>query len=119
LHVVTPVAPSVPETPAWYVPPTELVIDLTESIARRSREYTTGLTGMLRQAHATLEISGDVVIGDSVARAIISTAERTQADCVALATHGRGLSRLVVASVADKVVRGGPGAVLLIHPAHD
>lgn len=119
LHVVTPVAPPAPEVPMSYVPPAEMINELTESIAQRSRDYTAGLSQMLRVAHPKLEISDDVIIADSIARGIIETATRRQADCVALATHGRGLSRLVIASVADKVLRGGPGAVLSIHPVHD
>ncbi|HEY7234766.1 MAG TPA: universal stress protein [Gemmatimonadaceae bacterium] len=119
LHVVTPVAPPAPEIPTSYVPPAELITELTESIAQRSRDYTAGISAMLRAAHPRLELSDEVVVADSVARAIIETAKRRQADCIALATHGRGLSRLVVASVADKVVRAGPGAVLLMRPAHD
>jgi nucleotide-binding universal stress UspA family protein len=64
-------------------------------------------------------VSCEVVVDDNVARVIIDTAEQKHADLVAMATHARGLSRLVIASVADKVVRGGPGAVLLIRPQHD
>lgn len=119
LHVVTPVAPPAPEVPVAYVPPAQLVEELTESIARRSREYTAGLAAMLKAAHPKLEISDAVVVGDSIPRGIIETARRRHADCIALATHGRGLSRLVAASVADKLVRGGPGAVLLMRPTHD
>lgn len=119
LHVVTPVAPPAPEVPMSYVPPTEMIEELTDSIARRSREYTADLSTMLRAAHPKLEISEEVVVGTSIPRVIIDTAKRRQADCIALATHDRGLSRLVIASVADKLVRGGPGAVLLMRPAHD
>jgi len=34
-----------------------------------------------------------------------------------MATHGRGASRLMVPSVADKILRGGPEAVLLVRGA--
>jgi nucleotide-binding universal stress UspA family protein len=119
LHVVTPVAPPTPEMSMPYVPPMELSRDLTDSVAARSREYIARVAASLRAAHTTLDIREEVVIGESVAHVIIETAQRRQADCVAMATHGRGLSRLVISSVADKVVRGGPGAVLLIRPPHD
>lgn len=119
LHVVTPVAPPAPEVPTSYVSPTELIDELTDSIAERSRERMARLVPELRLSHPALDIRDEVVIGDSVARIIIDTANRRRADCVAMATHGRGLSRLVIASVADKVVRAGPGAVLLVRPAHD
>jgi nucleotide-binding universal stress UspA family protein len=43
--------------------------------------------------------------------------EARSADLVAVATHGRsGLSRLVLGSVADKVIRGSTVAVLVQHP---
>lgn len=119
LHVVTPVAPPAPEIPSAYVPPVELISDLTDALAERSRRYTARLTERLRLTHPTLDVRDQVVVGDSIARAIIQATERQCADCVAMATHGRGLSRLVVASVADKVVRDGPGAILLTRAHHD
>jgi nucleotide-binding universal stress UspA family protein len=48
---------------------------------------------------------------------ILREAQKADADLMALATHGRrGLSRLVLGSVADKVVRGGRPPVLLRRP---
>lgn len=117
LHVVTPVAPPAPEIPISYVPPAELINELTDSIAERFREYMAQLSARLRASHPTLEIRNEVVVGESVARAIVDTATRYGVDCVAMATHGRGSSRLVIASVADRIVRGGAGAALLIRPA--
>ena len=58
-----------------------------------------------------LEVTENVV-ADGAARAIISKAE---GDLVVMSTHGRGGSdRVLVGSVADKVVRGATGAVLVI-----
>jgi len=49
------------------------------------------------------------------AEAIVHTAEETQADVIAMATHGRGgLSRAILGSVADEVMRTAPCAVLLV-----
>jgi nucleotide-binding universal stress UspA family protein len=36
------------------------------------------------------------------------------ADAVAMVSRGRGASRLLVASVADKVLRDGPATMLLL-----
>lgn len=119
LHVVTPVAPTAPEIPISYVPPAQLIDELTSSLVARARDRGSRLAARLRAVHPRLDVRDEVVIGNSVAHAIIDASKRRHADCVAMATHGRGLSRLVVASVADKVVRGGPGAVLLVHPHHD
>ena len=51
------------------------------------------------------------------AAAILAEAEAQHCDLIALATHGRrGLSRLFLGSVADKVVRGAAASVLLCRP---
>lgn len=53
-----------------------------------------------------------------VAKAILWAAGRLGADLIVLATHGRGgLARMVLGSVADKVVRGAGVPVLVVQPA--
>jgi nucleotide-binding universal stress UspA family protein len=52
--------------------------------------------------------------------AILRTADETGADLIALETHGRrGLSRLLMGSVADKVVRGAKVPVLVQRPVYE
>jgi nucleotide-binding universal stress UspA family protein len=52
---------------------------------------------------------------ESVAAGILRQAERQSADLITIATHGRnGVPRLVLGSVADKVVRGSPVPVLVV-----
>ncbi len=52
-----------------------------------------------------------------VARTILDLAKQECCDVIALATHGRGgLARLVIGSVADKIVRGAELPVLLLRP---
>lgn len=52
-----------------------------------------------------------------VAEEILSYAESTGADLIAMSTHGRsGLSRWLMGSVADKVLHGAKVPVLLIRP---
>jgi nucleotide-binding universal stress UspA family protein len=54
----------------------------------------------------------------SVSRAIIDEATRTSAGALAMATHGRGgLTRLVLGSVADEVIRHTHTPVLVYRPA--
>lgn len=57
-----------------------------------------------------------VLIDASPARAILEHMRRTQPDAVALASHGRGLSRLFLGSVADKVLRAGGVPALVFRP---
>src|SRR5579862_397307 len=51
------------------------------------------------------------------AEEILRTATMTRADLIALATHGRGgLARVLVGSVAEEVLRGSTGPVLVTRP---
>lgn len=44
-------------------------------------------------------------MGRDVARAIVDFARKYDVDLIAMSTHGRGASRLIVGSVAEKVIR--------------
>ena len=69
-----------------------------------------------RLSHDGVEATQNVV-ADRAAHAILSQAED---DLVVISTHGRtGVERALVGSVADKVVRGATGAVLVIRPGAD
>lgn len=59
-------------------------------------------------------------LGDGeVATTILAVAEEEEVDCIVLSTHGRtGLSRLVLGSVAEKVVDQAHCPVLVVHSAH-
>jgi nucleotide-binding universal stress UspA family protein len=53
----------------------------------------------------------------SVVQGILDLAERHDADLIAIATHGRsGVGRLILGSVADKVIRGTGLPVLVVRP---
>ena len=61
--------------------------------------------------------TGHVVAGTAPATAILDFAERSGADLIAMSTHGRGgVSRLVLGSVTDKVIRGTQIPTLVYHP---
>ena len=82
-----------------------------------------------RRAHllgtaAELEASGAVVktlvqVHERPAAAILQFADEEHVDLIALTTHGRGfVSRLMVGSVADEVVRGATVPLLVYRPEH-
>ena len=72
----------------------------------------------LRAAGVTA--TATVLVNANPARAILEHLTESDPDLIAMGTHGRGLSRLCVGSVADKVLRGSGRAVLLQRPpAHD
>ncbi len=52
----------------------------------------------------------------SPTRALLDHVQQTNPDCVAVATQGRGISRLFVGSVADKLIRGAGRPVLVLRP---
>jgi nucleotide-binding universal stress UspA family protein len=80
----------------------------------RAREYLQNVAERLRTQGVEVDIA--VAKGEAVER-IGARASETGADLIALATHGRtGLSRLVLGSVADKIVRGSKLPVLLVRP---
>lgn len=71
--------------------------------------------GKLRERGLRVEI--EIVRHPSVPRALLEAAERLEVDLIALATHGRGaLKRMVLGSVADKMLRGAEGPLLLTRP---
>jgi nucleotide-binding universal stress UspA family protein len=65
-----------------------------------------------------LRVRSTVEIGASPARTILEHIKRNNPDAVALATHGRGASRLFLGSVADKVLRTSGRPTFLLRPQH-
>jgi nucleotide-binding universal stress UspA family protein len=64
-----------------------------------------------------LRVRTKVVDGAQPAAAVIEAAHTLSADLIALQTHGRrGLSRLILGSVADKVLRGAGLPLLVQRP---
>ena len=72
-----------------------------------------GLTEAGLKAHATVRVEMSPV------KSILAHVEETNPDVLALATQGRGLSRLIVGYVADKLIRGAKRPVLVLRPMKD
>ncbi|HET9452993.1 MAG TPA: universal stress protein, partial [Gemmatimonadaceae bacterium] len=62
-----------------------------------------------------LDVETHVAVSDHAAEVIVEWGRGCE--LVALATRGRGMSRLVLGSVADKVVRATETAILILRPA--
>jgi nucleotide-binding universal stress UspA family protein len=87
--------------------------ELQESIRREAEDYLNRVAEPLRQR--CLVVRTQVEAEETPTAAILRHANET--DLVALATHGyRGLSRLFLGSVADKVVRGSHLPVMVWRP---
>ena len=100
---------------APYLPAPERYEDTDPFRAEAATNYVTALAARLRHEDENLLVDTDVRIAESAAPAILEAVDAHEADTVVMATHGRGASRLIVASVADKVIRGGPEAVLIVN----
>jgi nucleotide-binding universal stress UspA family protein len=66
--------------------------------------------------HPRLRVRPEIRFTDAPGSAIISRARSLERPLIALGSNGRGLSRFVLGSVADDVLRGAPQAVLMIRP---
>lgn len=83
-----------------------------ERIQQELSRYLEGVAERLRPVAASVQT---VVRSGQAAEEILRYAEETQADLIAMSTHGRsGISRWVYGSVADKVLRGAECPVLLV-----
>jgi nucleotide-binding universal stress UspA family protein len=111
--VLLRVVPPVPITADAGMPAVPLVDDgLTEALAAQAATYVESVAARLRSP--TVKVSTRVVVEPGIAQAVLHEASLAGAELLALATHGaRGLRRMVLGSVADKVLRGADRPVLL------
>ena len=88
--------------------------ELTAGKCELAKDYVRDLSGSLRAKG--IRASGTALVGPRpVAESLLDLAHPARISLVALATHGRGgLRRLVLGSVADKVVRGAQVPILVI-----
>jgi nucleotide-binding universal stress UspA family protein len=63
-----------------------------------------------------LAVDSRVIVAENAAAEIVAQTAAREADVVAMSTHGRGASRLLLGSVADKVLRSSRVPVLLYRP---
>jgi nucleotide-binding universal stress UspA family protein len=86
-----------------------------QQLMRQASAYLEGVADRLRSRN--LVVRTRVGIEDQPALAILLEAKASGADLIALQTHGRGgLARLLLGSVADKVIRGAAVPVLVRRP---
>ena len=89
-----------------------------EKVKEGAREYLEKMAERLREKGAQVETR--VETSGQPANAILRVAEEDGADLIAMSTHGRGgVARLLLGSVADKVVRGAKVPVLLYRESEE
>lgn len=104
LHVVNPVpAVALPEMTAFPAPSEAEIAALARELEREVRK---------RSAEATTE----VIRAPWIASAILEAGRKAKADLIVMGTHGRkGLSRLMLGSAAEYVVRHAECPVVTLH----
>lgn len=112
IQVVHPVV-MMTDLPAAY--PAGFTDELTRLARAEAQDYLDGMVERLTSEG--VEASSTAVLGGSAVEAIQDAARAPGVGMVALATHGRsGVRRMVLGSVADKLVRGGELPVLITRP---
>jgi nucleotide-binding universal stress UspA family protein len=92
------------------------VIQDDSATDRLVSEAKAQLDAVVRQFASQGNPSADahVVVAAHVAQGILDFAHSHETDVIAMSTHGRGASRFLMGSVADKVLRGS-GLPMLLH----
>lgn len=88
---------------------------LVEDAREDAEEYLDGVATRIRNQGIS-EVRSEASIGNA-SSAIVDLARAADEPLVVMATHGRsGVGRWMLGSVADRVVRHGPGPVLVVRP---
>lgn len=86
--------------------------DATDERVTAAARYLARVAWTFR-GEAAGKVATKVIVAPAAGAAIVDAAREFDADLVALTSHGRGASRLVVGSVADNILRGTDCSVLL------
>lgn len=113
LHVVTDPKARGTWTSEIYVP---AIPEIRDCLLNESRQrLAAALTDEERER---LRVTVDAKVG-AVAEVISEVARTHHIDLIVMGTHGRrGLAHLVMGSIAERVVREAPCAVMTTHAAH-
>jgi nucleotide-binding universal stress UspA family protein len=111
IPVMTAYEPTVPVTSMPIVPDKSATQQMAD-------EANTELASVARRLHEDtgVAVEAEVVVAEQIAQAIVDQVSARDVDVVAMSTHGRGASRWVFGSVADKVLRSSRVPVLLYRP---
>jgi nucleotide-binding universal stress UspA family protein len=118
IRVVEPVPMILPDIgfPEAYLP-SITDQEATNAVAAQARQELARDAEALRREGVTIG-SQTVVVSIHTARMIADYAVAHEVDLIAMATHGRGMSRMFIGSVADKVRRASEVPVMLVRPRY-
>jgi len=116
-RAVTVVAPPRPVVSPYVLDSPDDQSAAIEAARLRATEYLDGVAQRLRDKG--VQVDTEVILGEFTASALMGRAASDGIDLVVMSTHGRGgVTRLLMGSVADKVVRGIDKPVLLCREQH-
>jgi nucleotide-binding universal stress UspA family protein len=107
-----PVDSMMPTAVTPIIPDVEATARLLGDVQRETAETAARAAGDFG-----LSVRGVVEVGEHVSDAIVTFAHANSTDVIVMATHGRGASRWLLGSVADKVLRASGLPVVLQRPA--
>lgn len=113
LHVVEPILPVVEPAVPY---PVGVDRELTQRLTAEAQRHLDEVADRLRTRG--FSVATRVVVGAGAAATVLEQAQAEGADLIAMTTHGaKGVRRLLLGSVTDKVVRGSDRPVLVRMPA--
>lgn len=116
LRVVPPVQILTTEAAMAFVYPTTFTDDVaTEALVRQAQRLLSDVARSIAERDG-IAVEQHVLVSTIVAQAVLDFALAAGADLIAMSTHSRGASRLLIGSMADKIIRGSRLPVLLHHP---
>lgn len=106
IHVINAIGATLPE----------LSVALTDQMISSLRHNNAAALDKLIEPRRKRATFGEIIVVDNDARdAILQAARTVRADLIVIGTHGRrGLSRVLLGSVAEDVVRRAPCPVLAV-----
>ncbi len=122
LRVVRPLVPSI--VPVGMGTFNDVVGHLAQDVSKLQEQLEKEALGYLEKLAQKLRaenliVKTQIALADQPGVGVLCEARTLGSDLIALETHGRrGLTRLFLGSVADKVLRGSPVAVLVHRPKH-
>ena len=103
--------------PNYYIY-SETQLKQIESLRASAKDYIERVAAQLKQKGIVAMAKFSEVTPGAEAKEIIKLADETQADVVAMSTHGRsGIGRWAFGSVADRVLHEGNTPLLLVRPS--
>ncbi|MBP8002808.1 MAG: universal stress protein [Chloroflexi bacterium] len=91
-----------------------LAAGIIQEMEEETKAYMAGIAARMKEAGY---LASTMMREGPIAETILAVAEETQADVIAMSTHGRsGLSRWLMGSIADRVVKHSHVPVMVIRP---